>query len=137
MNEYHENEKVEFSVIKQENKHDVAKDVRKIIEEPIKFYTPGNFLGMNKNKMYDSHLKKNSGEREVLDKLEKIVYITHVNHHDTGHNTIFPFCLLGATKLLKQYIKGQYEFLLVFSHFDSEDWNLPLKKSNSVKIEVS
>lgn len=122
MNEYQENEKVEFSIIKQENKHDIAKNVRKFIEEPVKFYTPGNFLRTNKRTIYDIHLKKNSGEQEVLDKLEKILYITHVNHHDTGHNKIFPFCLLGATRLLKQYIKGQYEFLLVFSHFDSEDW---------------
>lgn len=39
-----------------------------------------------------------------------------------GHNNLFPFCILGATKTLKQYIRGQYEFLLVFSHFDSGDW---------------
>ena len=125
MDEYHENDKVAFSVIKQENNHDLAKDVKKIMDEPIKFYRPGNFLRVNrvdKKKIYDVHLKKNSGEREVLDKLEGILYVTHVNHHDTGHNTIFPFCLVGATRILKQYIRGQYEFLLVFSHFDNEDW---------------
>lgn len=122
MDDYHENEKVEFSVIAQNGKHDIAKNVRKMIEEPIKFYTPGNFQRMNKKRMYDEHLKKDSGEWEVLDKLEKVLYISHVNHHDTGHNTIFPFCLVGATRILKQYIRGQYEFLLIFSHFDSEDW---------------
>ena len=60
MNEYQKNEKVEFSIIKQENKHDIAKNVRKFIEEPVKFYTPGNFLRMNKRTIYDIHLKKSS-----------------------------------------------------------------------------
>lgn len=43
MDEYSENDKVNFSVIKQENNHNLAKDVRKIMDEPIKFYKPGNF----------------------------------------------------------------------------------------------
>lgn len=122
MDDYHEKEKVEFSVIKQNGKHDVAKNVKKIVEEPIKFYRPGYFRWINKKRLSDDHLKTDSGEREVLDKLSKVLYITHVNHHNTGNNTMFPFCLMGATKILKRYIRGQYEFLLVFSHFDSEDW---------------
>ena len=43
MDDYHEKEKVEFSVIKQNGKHDVAKNVIKIVDEPIKFYRPGYF----------------------------------------------------------------------------------------------
>lgn len=122
IDDYHENEKVEFYGVKQEGRYDLAKDVRKIIVQPVKFYTPGYFRWINKKRLSDDHLKAGSGEREVLDKMSEVLYITHVNHHNTGNNTIFPFCLLGATQMLKQYIRGQYEFLLVFSHFDSEDW---------------
>ena len=39
-----------------------------------------------------------------------------------GHGVLYPFCLIGATRILKQYIRGQYEFLLVFSHFDNKSW---------------
>lgn len=89
---------------------------------PIKFYTPGYFKHIDRHRMCVDHLKSDSDEREVLDKLSKVFYISHVNHHDVGHNTIFPFCLIGATDILKQYIRGKYEFLLIFSHFNSEDW---------------
>ena len=71
------------------------------MDEPIKFYKPGNFLRVNrvdKKKIYDVHLKKNSGEQEVLDKLERILYVTHVNHHDTGHNTIFSILFSWSNK---------------------------------------
>lgn len=106
IDDYHENEKVEFYGVKQEGRYDLAKDVRKIIVQPVKFYTPGYFRWINKKRLSDDHLKAGSGEREVLDKMSEVLYITHVNHHNTGNNTIFPFCLLGATQMLKQYIRG-------------------------------
>jgi len=73
--------------------------------------------------MRTEYLKDNSGEYEVLDKLKDILYISHVSHHEMGgDDVVFPFCLIGATESLKQFIRGKYEFLLVFSHFDNCDW---------------
>lgn len=95
---------------------------------PIRFYKKGFFNHIDKKRMFREHLKDNSGEKEVLEKLSKIFYISHIGHHDIGHNVIYPFCLIGATSLLKQYVRGQYEFLLVFSHFENESW-----QQNTVK----
>ncbi len=91
-------------------------------QTPIEFYKEGYFKHIDKKRMCAEHLKDNSGEYEVLEKLKKVLYISHVGHHDMGHGNIFPFCLVGATPLLKQYVRGQYEFLLVFSHFDNGNW---------------
>ena len=91
-------------------------------QAPIEFYKKGFFKHIDKKKMYAEHLKPDSGEEQVLEKLSKLLYVTHIGHHDVGHGVIYPFCLLGATSFLKQYIRGQYEFLLIFSHFDSESW---------------
>lgn len=73
-------------------------------------------------------LKRGSGEMEILRKLSELLYISYVSSHDMGHNSVFPFCLVGNTSILKQYVRGKYEFLLVFSHFDSCDW-----QQNTVK----
>ena len=110
---------------------EVAEDAIEIAEAtqtPIKFYKKGFFRHIDKKKMYAEHLKPDSGEKQVLEKLSKLLYVTHIGHHDVGHGVIYPFCLLGATSLLKQYIRGQYEFLLIFSHFDNESW-----QQNTVK----
>lgn len=85
-------------------------------------------------------LKQGSGEIEVLDKLKDLLYISYVNSHDMGHNSVFPFCLVGNTSVLKQYIRGRYEFLLVFSHFRNGDWQQnTLKAAQSIRLceEVS
>ena len=51
-----------------------------------------------------------------------------------GHNNYYPFCIIGATKELKQYIRGKYEFLLVFSHFNNQDWQQnTLKAAKSIR----
>lgn len=91
-------------------------------QSTIEFYTHGYYRNMDRVKMRTEHLKANSGEYEVLDKLKNILYISHVGHHEMGGNTLFPFCLAGSTDFLKQYIRGKYEFLLIFSHFDNCDW---------------
>lgn len=68
------------------------------------------------------HLKPSSGEKEILDKLKRYLYISYVNDYDLGDGTLFPYSLAGTTSMLKQFIRGQYEFLIVFSHFDNGDW---------------
>lgn len=87
------------------------------------FYTPGYFKSLDFTKMKNEHLKSDSGEYEVMQKLKNILYISHVGHHEMGdRNAIFPFCLIGATNFLKTFIHGKYEFLLIFSHFDDASW---------------
>lgn len=97
--------------------------------EVFDYYKPGYYRHLDKERIQREHLKRNSGEYEVIEKLKRILYISHVNHHDVGHNCVFPFCLIGATEFLKQYIHGRYEFLLVFSHFDRQDW-----QQNTLKV---
>lgn len=87
------------------------------------FYTPGYYRTIDKNHMRETHLKPNSEEYEILEKLKEVIYISLVNHHDMGYGgASFPFCLMGTTEFLKPYIHGKYEFLLVFSHFDNCSW---------------
>ncbi len=85
------------------------------------FYKPGFANGLDLRKA-ERTLKRNSGEMDVLLKLKDLLYVSYVGSHDLGHNSVFPYCILGNTSILKQYIRGKYEFLLVFSHFDSCDW---------------
>ena len=88
-----------------------------------RYYTPGFYRGLDQSKMCEDHLKDGSGEYDILNILKRILYISHVGHHVMGDKKdSFPFCLIGATSFLKQYIHGQYEFLLVFSHFDNCSW---------------
>jgi len=97
-------------------------------------YKPGYSKNLDRDNL-KSTLKQGSGEIEVLDKLSQLLYISYVNKHDMGHNSIFPFCLVGNTSVLKQYIRGRYEFLLVFSHFRNEDWQQnTLKAAQSIRL---
>ncbi len=99
------------------------------------FYTSGYFRSLNRTQMQNEHLKDNSGEYGVLQKLKRILYISHVGHHEMGHKgAIFPFCLIGATEFLKTFIHGKYEFLLIFSHFDDCSWQQnTLKAANFIR----
>lgn len=99
------------------------------------FYTSGYFRSLNRTQMQSEHLKDNSGEYEVLQKLKRILYISHVGHHEMGHKgAIFPFCLIGTTEFLKTFIHGKYEFLLIFSHFDDCSWQQnTLKAANFIR----
>ena len=100
-----------------------------------RFFKPGYSKRLNRENLARS-LKRGSGEIEVLDKLSKLLYISYGNSHDMGgHNSLFSFCLVGNTSVLKQYIRGQYEFLLVFSHFGSGDWQQnTLKAAQSIRL---
>ena len=97
-------------------------------------YKPGYSKNLNRDSL-KSTLKQGSGEIEVLDKLSQLLYISYANKHDMGHNSIFPFCLVGNTSVLKQFIRGRYEFLLIFSHFRNEDWQQStLKAAQSIRL---
>lgn len=85
------------------------------------YYLPGYSNASLRSTIKKQYLKPYSGEIDVLDKFSEVLRVSYGNCHDLGHGTMFPFCVLAATELLKQYMGG-YEFLLVFSHFDSERW---------------
>lgn len=149
MSEFFEGDNVEFSsignnkfgkkyaigvkVIKTHNcyEYQINENSHKIKD----FYTPGYFKSLNRIRMRKEHLKCNSGEYEVLQKLQRILYISHVGHHEMGKpGAIFPFCLIGATEFLKAFLHGKYEFLLIFSHFDDCSWQQnTLKAANFIR----
>lgn len=85
-----------------------------------KYYTPGYSLHLNKETIF-KRLKPESGEDYVLEKLSSILRIQYVDRHDIGAGETYPFCVIGATNFIKQYVGG-YEFLLIFSHFNSKAW---------------
>lgn len=129
------NDQVEFEVVIQpDKKMNSVKNLRILCNAdkdngPIVFYTKGYYKDIDKDRTKKEHLKNGSGEYEVLEKLSKLLYISHINHYDMGKNVIFPYCLIGATTALQRFIRGQYEFLLVFSHFDKGDW-----QQNTLKV---
>jgi len=100
-----------------------------------RFYKPGYSKKLDMMRIKQYILKDGSGEIEVLNKLSDLLYISYVSRHDMGHSSFFPFCLVGNTSTLKQYIRGQYEFLLVFSHFNSGDWQQnTLQAAQSIRL---
>jgi len=98
----------------------------------IKYYAPGFPKGMDLVSEEKNHLEPQSGEIEVIKRLSQILRISYINHHDMGHGSIFPFCIVGTTEFLKQFIRGQYEFLMVFSFFRNGDW-----QQNTLKVVPS
>jgi len=87
----------------------------------IKFFKPGYARRLDIAKAKHDHYKEGSGEAEVTDKLSQIFYVSRIEHH-AFHSAQYPFCLVGATRPFSQFIRGKYEFLLIFSHFDNSDW---------------
>ena len=91
-------------------------------EEIVKFFKPGFAIHMDKKQAYAQFLKSNSEEGNVIDKLSQVLYISRIGHHIIDQRSIYQFCMAGVTKTFKQFIQGKYEFLIILSHFDSEDW---------------
>ena len=103
-------------------------------QAPITFYSKGFSWHLDKPRLFEEHLKPDSGEDEILEKLSQVLYISLISHHDMDQRSRYPFCLLGATKLLKQYVRGRYEFLLVFSHFNGGNWQQStIKAAQSIR----
>ena len=106
----------------------------KPLHATLSFYKPGFAKSLDLEKVRAS-LKRGSGEMTVLEKLSDLLYISYVSAHDMGHHSVFPFCLVGNTSILKQYIRGKYEFLLVFSHFESCDWQQStIKAAQAIRL---
>ncbi|RPF47328.1 hypothetical protein EDD70_0098 [Hydrogenoanaerobacterium saccharovorans] len=104
-------------------------------KDVIQFYTPGfaRHIDTNRELIFSQFLKVGSKEDVILEKLSKILYITKIGHHIIDQSSIYQFCLIGATEIFKQYIRGQYEFLLIFSHFNERNWQ---QKSLIVEREI-
>lgn len=105
----------------------VKKELKSTTAEPhndevIKYFEPGFAVHMNKQQAYNQFLKADSGEEEIINKLSQVLYISRIGHHIIDQRSIYQFCMAGVTKMLKQFIQGKYEFLIIMSHFDSEDW---------------
>lgn len=109
-------------------------------EEIIKYFAAGFAVHMDKKQAYNHFLKKNSGEEEIINKISKVLYISRIGHHIIDQRSIYEFCVAGATKTLKQFIQGKYEFLIVLSYFESEDWqskNLVVERELRKRREIA
>ena len=107
---------------KSEEEDNKGKSTEEEKDEIIKYYKPGFAVHMDKKQAYNQFLKENSGEEEIIDKISRVLYISRIGHHIIDQRSTYQFCLAGATKMLKQFIQGKCEFLVILSHFDSEDW---------------
>lgn len=109
-------------------------------QEIVKYFKPGYAHHLNKSIAFKQCLKANSGEDIIIDKLSEILYISRIGDHVIDQRSHYQFCLAGATDVLKQYVRGKYEFLIVFSHFDSTDWqqkNLIVEREIRKRREIS
>lgn len=98
----------------------------------IHFYKKGfvKHISLNKRYYYNQHLKKGSEEDKIIDKLSETLYVSKIDHFNMDKGDHYSFALLGTTEILKRYVRGQREFLLVFSHFPSRDW-----QDRTLKVE--
>ncbi len=99
----------------------------------IHFYKKGfvKHISLDKRYYYNQHLKKGSGEDKIIDKLSELLYVSKIDHFSMDKGEHYSFALLGTTEILKRFVRGQREFLLVFSHFPSRDW-----QDRTLKVEV-
>lgn len=109
-------------------------------KEVIDFFPPGFAVHMNKQDAYKQYLKPFSKEDLIIDKLSQVLYISRIGHHFIDQRSKFEFCLAGTTKVLKQFIHGKSEFLIIFSYFNSNDWqakNLIVEREIRKRKEIS
>lgn len=76
----------------------------------------------NKQSVFDQHLKKVSEEDSIINKFSELLYVSKIGHFNMDRGDSYPYILLGTTEILKRYVRGQREFLLVFLHFGSKEW---------------
>jgi hypothetical protein len=60
------------------------------LASPVRFYRAGFSKSFDIDRMDQDHLKWYTGEKEILIKLSRVLYIAYGNHHDLGHNNLFP-----------------------------------------------
>ena len=121
------NDVVEFvpGELGSDGRHPYAKEVSLVKNKEkniIKFFSAGFSRNLQIKYAYEQYLKPDSGEDIVITKISKILYISRLGQHSINQRSQYQFCVAGATEVLKQYIRGKYEFLIVMSHFDSGDW---------------
>ena len=119
MSDFYQGDKVEFSAVLEDAARrktalcvkltetvQITNSGRMIEKQVVRdFYKPGYYRSLDRTQMCIDHLKPNSGEYEVLEKLKNVLYISHVGHHDMGTGgASFPFCLVGTTEFLKSFI---------------------------------
>lgn len=93
----------------------------------LSFYKPGFSQYFNKDKLVAQ--LHNNDELEVIEKLSRVLYVSSSYTHPFSNKDYYPFFLIGATSCTKAFIRGKYEYLLIFSYFDSGDWQM-----NSLKV---
>lgn len=117
-----------------EEKVDIVASEKQAKENDIiKYFKAGFAAHLNEKYAYEQYLKPNSGEDLVVNKISKILYVSRLGYHTIDQRSRYQFCVAGATEVLKQYIRGKYEFLIIMSHFDNEDWQ---QKNLIVEREV-
>ncbi|MCR4837836.1 MAG: hypothetical protein K5897_02720 [Eubacterium sp.] len=106
----------------------------------FRYYRPGFPRYFDRDLLYDKFLKSNSGEDIILDKLSKVLYISKLGKQQYSISSTYEFCLAGVTKFLKQYIRGQREFIIVLAYFATGDWqekNYLVERQIRLRKEVS
>lgn len=106
----------------------------------INYFDAGFSSNLDKKYAYEQYLKPDSGEDIVIDRLSEILYISRLGNHNINQRSRYQFCVVGTTEVLKQYIRGKYEFLIVMSHFDSGDWqqkNLIVEREIKKRREIA
>lgn len=94
------------------------------------FAAPGLSRRLDLSRAAEDHLKPNSGELEVIQKLKQVLLITRIGHHYMDQSSLYQFCLASVTETFKQYVRESGEFLIVFSHFDDKSW-----QQKTLKVE--
>lgn len=120
-----ENDVVEFKPVPTSAKYPMAKFVLFIeaasaVAKVHAVHKPGFSNKLDMDKEEQIHLKPGMNERQVIEKLAKVLNISRVGHHDMGHNSRYEFCLSGVTDLLTQYVRENGEFLILFSCFAND-----------------
>ncbi len=137
---FNKKEELHETDIKQGNKEN-AKEIEVNEEGLISFFVPGYHYKIKDDMdSYFANAKMTKPERDIVDKFSRILRVSSIMYQFYGNKgTVYPFCILGATENLKEYIRGKYEFLLVFSCFPNEDWQqvtLSVHKAIRNKPEV-
>ncbi|MBM6916837.1 ATP-binding protein [Gemmiger formicilis] len=133
----HIGDEVSFAIKSSSSTYDIAQHI--VVEKEfstldpiINYVQPGisSRLDLDREK---EKLKPNSGEIEIIKKLSQVLRITRIGYHYMDQVSRYEFCLARASELFKQFIRDSGEFLVIFSHFDSKDWQ---QKTLKVEKEI-
>lgn len=127
-------DEVSFSVERTTSSYDRA--LHMTLEKHVKehttteFASPGISRRLSLDRAMTEHLKPDSGELEVIQKLKQVLLITRIGHHYMDQSSMYQFCLASVTETFKQYVRESGEFIIVFSHFDDKSW-----QQKTLKVE--